>query len=520
MKPFVTKLKYILPTYFVVTLSTVLGFLFIRWLFSIQFEIIDVKEEVWELWLPIAFAWIPVLIWLRPKFRILTFKKDNDNGRFFCLLITAMAMMACLMISQNYLSTTTGRLERLTNITDIDKKEKVRYYKLLDFNVAQQYVGSHTDFRTSGKYNERLNFNVYFVTPIIPDSNWKFKGAPTYWYGVKYSKQISNRIKDEEKEAQYKDFYDECVSKMRNYNFHSLDHFERTPNSDDRKNFLKAIERRINQKTSEDFIVLEPISEPYENRNGHKLAWIFGSYGIGLVLLFIMLLWAGYDNSEHQKQIQGKKPKENVTLILLKWLIPEGSHFASSIILDLNILVFVIMVLSGVNLISPNGLELLEWGGNRRMETTSGEWWRLLTSMFIHGGIMHLILNIYGLFIATLFLEQSISRIKYLIIYIFSGVMGSLASIWWFENTVSVGASGAIFGLYGTILGLCLTDFYTKKQKKGIFKMIGIYVGLNLLYGLTGGIDNAAHIGGLLSGAILGILLYKLDRDKKKYANK
>jgi rhomboid protease GluP len=70
-------------------------------------------------------------------------------------------------------------------------------------------------------------------------------------------------------------------------------------------------------------------------------------------------------------------------------------------------------------------------------------------------------------------------------------------------------------GLYGAILGLLMTNAIPKEGKKGIFGMIGIYVGINLLWGLAGGIDNAAHIGGLLSGALFGLVLYKRDHLNK-----
>ena len=127
---------------------------------------------------------------------------------------------------------------------------------------------------------------------------------------------------------------------------------------------------------------------------------------------------------------------------------------------------------------------------------------------------MHLLLNIYGLVLAALFVEPRLGRKNYSILYILSGLCGSLASICWYPNTVSAGASGAIFGLYGAILGLLLINAFPKDGEKGILVMIGVYVLLNLVWGLTGGIDNAAHIGGLLTGAILGIILYKLTDNK------
>lgn len=515
METYITKLKHILPTFFTITISTIVGLLLFRWLFVIQFDIIDLKEEVWCLWLPMGLPWIPLLIWLRPRFRILTFKKDNENGRFFFQVLSAGTIIVCLLISQNYLTTATGRLQKLSTIKEIDKIEKARYYSLIKFAVAPYYGGSFTDFRTSGKHNQYLNFDIFFVTPILANTSERVNKIPKYWYGINFKEQISNKISNEEKEKKYQVFYDECIEKMNKYEFHSLDHFERKPTSDDRQNYLKAIEARTKQNADDSFIVLEPIKEKYEDRNGNKFAWIFGSFGIGFGVLLFALIWPGYSEIERKRFLTGKKPKQDDLVDMFNYLIPKGDHFATSIILDLNILVFLLMVFSGINIISPSGIELLQWGANRRLETTGGEWWRLLTSMFLHGGIMHLFLNISGLVIAAIFVEPLLGRKKYFILYILSGLCGSLASIWWYPNTISVGASGAIFGLYGAILGLLLTNAFPEGGKKGILMMIGIYVGINLLWGLTGGIDNAAHIGGLLSGALIGILLYKLGDGQK-----
>ena len=512
METYIIKLKHILPTFLAVTFGTVFGLGFIRWFFCLQFSIIDIKEEIWVLWLPLIFPWIPITLWLRKRFRILTVRKgDTDKARFSFQLISWGVITAMLFVSQSYLTTATGKLKELSTIQDIDQVEKSRYYKLTNFAVAPYFGGSYTDFRTSGKYSQHLNFDIFFVTPILKRTNETITKIPKYWYGVKFKEQISNKISNEEKEKKYEAFYNECIDKMNKYDFHSLDHFERKPNSDDRQNFLKAIEARTRQAADNNFIVLEPIAEKYEDRNGNKFAWIFGSFGIGLAVLLFSLIWPGYSETERKRFLSGKKPKQDDLVDMLNYLVPKGEHFTTSIILDLNIIVFLLMIFSGIHIISPNGMELLQWGANRRLETTDGEWWRLFTSMFLHGGIMHLFLNIYGLVIAAIFVEPLLGRQKYFILFILSGLCGSLASIWWYPNTISVGASGAIFGLYGAILGLLLTNAFPKEGKKGIFIMIGIYVSINLLWGLTGGIDNAAHIGGLLSGALIGIILYKLD---------
>ena len=194
---------------------------------------------------------------------------------------------------------------------------------------------------------------------------------------------------------------------------------------------------------------------------------------------------------------------------MLKLFIPRGRYAATIFIAELNILVFLAMALTGVNVVSPSAIDLMHWGAIHRPEVTGGEWWRLLTCVFVHGGYMHLLLNLYGFVIVALFVEPIFGHFRYLFVYLFSGICGSLCSIMVHSNTVSVGASGAIFGLYGAILGLLFTNSFPIFGQKIVFFLLGIYVAVNLFQGFQqGNIDNAAHIGGLIGGAISGVMMY------------
>ena len=166
------------------------------------------------------------------------------------------------------------------------------------------------------------------------------------------------------------------------------------------------------------------------------------------------------------------------------------------------------MVFAGLGFISFKAQDLLTWGANYRPSTTNGEWWRLLKSTFLHGGLMHLIANMYGLLFVGIFLEPLLGRTKYLTAYLLTGILASCVSLWWYDATISVGASGAIFGLYGLFLALLLTKIFPPDFGKAFLASTLIFIGYNLLMGLTGGIDNAAHIGGLLSGFVVGLILY------------
>jgi membrane associated rhomboid family serine protease len=167
--------------------------------------------------------------------------------------------------------------------------------------------------------------------------------------------------------------------------------------------------------------------------------------------------------------------------------------------------------------VSFKGSDLLNWGANFRPLTTDGQWWRLLTSTFLHGGLMHILANMYGLIFVGIFLEPLLGAKKYAFVYLLTGILASVASIWWYDATVSVGASGAIFGLYGFFLASLLLKVFPPDFGKAFLASTLVFVVFNLLMGFTGGIDNAAHIGGLLSGFILGLIMSRQLKHNKEY---
>jgi membrane associated rhomboid family serine protease len=188
-------------------------------------------------------------------------------------------------------------------------------------------------------------------------------------------------------------------------------------------------------------------------------------------------------------------------------LLPREGYFITPIIADLNILIFVAMVFAGLGFLSFDAPDLLAWGADYKPSVAGGQWWRLITSIFLHGGLIHVFANTFGLVFAGLFLEPKLGRVKFAGVYLAVGVLASLTSLWWHNATVSVGASGAIFGLYGTLLALILTKVYPRDFGKAFLPSILIFIGYNLLMGLRGSVDNAAHLGGLVSGFVIGLLL-------------
>ena len=141
-----------------------------------------------------------------------------------------------------------------------------------------------------------------------------------------------------------------------------------------------------------------------------------------------------------------------------------------------------------------------------------GEYYRIFTAMFLHFGFEHLMNNMLMLAVIGWHLEQETGRLKFLIIYFGSGAGGMLLSIWRHIHTgdyaVSAGASGAIFGLIGALLYIAFRNHGRIGELTG--RGLLFMAALSLYYGFSsGGVDNMAHIGGLLSGVLIAVLVYR-----------
>ena len=144
------------------------------------------------------------------------------------------------------------------------------------------------------------------------------------------------------------------------------------------------------------------------------------------------------------------------------------------------------------------------------------QYYRLLTACFMHFGIEHLVNNMLVLFVTGGYLEQALGHVRYLILYLTAGVLANLISCFWNaglgEAVVSAGASGAVFAVVGGLLWVALRN----RGRLGnlTLRQLLIMAVLSFYLGFTeGGVDNAAHLGGLVSGFLLAIFLYWPKKD-------
>lgn len=184
--------------------------------------------------------------------------------------------------------------------------------------------------------------------------------------------------------------------------------------------------------------------------------------------------------------------------------------YVTQALIAINVLVFGAMVVRGVSPMSPLVKDLIAWGADYGPRTTGGEPWRLFTAMFLHIGVIHIAMNMYVLWQIGRFVERIVGNAGFLVLYIVAGLAGSVVSVLWKPYTVSAGASGAIFGLYGALFAFVIDKKSTipREVLQSLQRNAVMFVGFNLLYGFSQkNIDMGAHLGGLAGGFLSGLVL-------------
>lgn len=187
--------------------------------------------------------------------------------------------------------------------------------------------------------------------------------------------------------------------------------------------------------------------------------------------------------------------------------------YVTYVLIGINIAVFLleqVLKLTGMS----NAYMLLKLGAKENTLITCGQYWRLLSACFLHANLAHIVSNLIGLYFWGPHIETLLGRIKYLIVYLTAGIFGSLLS-YVCSTSFSVGASGALFGIFGTLL-------YFRTRHKQVFNhvfgmQVLVIIGINLINGFLGnGIDNFGHIGGLIGG-FLAAYCTGLYREKLRW---
>jgi membrane associated rhomboid family serine protease len=181
------------------------------------------------------------------------------------------------------------------------------------------------------------------------------------------------------------------------------------------------------------------------------------------------------------------------------------------VLIAINVIAFLAMTASGGSLTSSGGGQVFNNGALYGPAVADGEWWRIITAGFLHAGLLHIAFNMYFLYFLGTLLEPEIGRVRFGIIYFVSLLGGSFGALLFSPNAVTVGASGAVFGLMGAAI--------IAMRARGIDPwQSGLGVTLLLNLGITfliPGISKGGHVGGLVAGLIVGYLMFELAERRR-----
>ncbi len=282
------KLKQVYFPFLVVSIVSILFYNTFRWVFAIKLGVLPIKENFLDIWIPLVFSWVPIYIWLRKRARILDMNGRTSSYYNF-LFMMAIVISIPIIISQTYIEKVSFDLVPLNNIDEVNNYHNEKYFTISSFGVVNRATTSYTTAKTSGKKNNTLNYYLYLANP--------FENTDNVWYGVTYKKTLSNKLNKDKKDAAYKSFINKSLKEFDTYDFQNVMYFEKMGYSDERDGYFEAF-KEINNINIEKQIVLIPKTSNFDGRLGNTFAWIFGSFGIGALIIFILIVILKIDKKE------------------------------------------------------------------------------------------------------------------------------------------------------------------------------------------------------------------------------
>lgn len=420
------KIRLIFLPFLFITIANVVVYTFLRWLLFIKNTAFNVDEDILDFWVPIVLPWIPILIWLRPRIKLLNLKNKSSKGDPLggYLFVAWIIMSIPILVMQSYIVTATGKLTKLSIINDINKQPLTKYYTLTRFYIDKHGARPKAVFGVSGKHSENFDMTIYMPCPIFDradtadhdsppvannDTSFRNKGPlviinggraslkelrsinpsevqsvnvlkgkvaqniygdagkngvilvmtkdmvrvgdsatrkpivitgpyvlaePLAWLAVKYQETISNNLSADGKEAAYNHFRDRSKKDFDKKSLNDFVYLDRLSYSSDFRNYTAAITSKKYDSHDAPLIILSPVKESFEARNGNKLAWILGSIGGGSVVFLITLLFKPLRNDALETDISEERTKAGKeTRLWIRSLFSASSNLKATRIL-------------------------------------------------------------------------------------------------------------------------------------------------------------------------------------------
>jgi rhomboid protease GluP len=515
------KTRYFMLPNLITIITLTAGYCFVRWTLDFQLRLITLTESSWHIWLPCLLALLVQALYLRKYFHALDIQPNNSQLRMVFELVPLLCLILPLHFSQPLLEKKTFPLQQITDISEVSSANlnNQRYFSGAPLGINKSLCMGYSNATRSTSDVKPITFELYIVCPLNRSS-----ADSSLWYGKIYQQDSPLLNNDKALNLALLTYSQQALDQFNADNLDDYQYLEALSSpSNQHRYFQLAIKARQQQLSplnpQQTATLLSPRDTEFAElfNNSWRDFWVAILASVAMLLLFLIIFPAHSTNIVALHSRTHQQSEKYSIRNYLYTLHPSHHWFLFSIITTLCAFAYLTLCSQGADPISPLSATLFHFGANNRAAVIDGEYWRLITSIFLHGGLVHLVMNIYALYFANLYLAKLHRPVLLISLYLICGIVASITSIWWSDNAVSVGASGAIFGLFGAILVWSKLGVYDPQDQLSIKNSIQIFILLTLVIGslgmfasVFGNFDNAAHIGGLIAGGILGALLCQL----------
>ncbi|WP_087945650.1 rhomboid family intramembrane serine protease [Psychrobacter sp. P11F6] len=467
------KLKQVFLPYLSLSILTILLFGALRWLLDIYLDILPLKEGYWDFGIPFLLSVLVVSIWMWPRYELLTLKwvKRSSSGYFFITMV--LALVIPLVLSQNYLSKAAYEVIEVNSLNDIRHYPKQKYFRVNDFEPLKLESVSYIETQViSGRnFDSTLHIDYYIATPFI--------AAENIWLGSSYHTKYDNRADQSIKDSQYSAFINDSRHKYEAKDFSNISYFKKLKSSNSRNAYLHTIST-ANRQSNLPHLVLLPETGLLADSLDRDFVWGFGSFFIGMVLCLLLVLAAEFDSQEKkgtqkhtrkrkhiqkQKPVKKRAPVSDVSKSLVVWFRSNKERPATLVLILTCIGAFILTVFMGMDIIDPLSRQVNSVGGLTMDALQAGKHWRVATALFVHAGIMHLVMSLGMLFATGYILEKVLGPIRFTIAFFICGIFANVLGVLYFDMDMA-GVWGATFGLFGIAIPLVAFKIFNKKYRE------------------------------------------------------
>lgn len=461
---------------------------------------LPLDEDLANYWLPGLLSFALVLRFVHPRLRLLALNEKRGMPFLYDLLATA-AIAVPLALVQLHIGAWAGKLAHPGSAAQIAQTAPARFYALQKACFDRDRMIVDSVFADDDDRGDVSSITFYIAVPACD--------APAVWLGFKYRDTVSNRIDDAARKAKITAFARRTDASLDAEDFTRYAYFERAGNNADHRAFDKTVRKA---GAAPGAVVLLPRKGAFAARADGWLLWaLVSAAALGLAWLLAILLAPLRNETDGAGPAAQPLPGPSFRDVLL----PTRKDYGLALLLDVNVAVYLCMVFAGLGVMSFPTEDLADWGATSRPLLHGLDLFRLVSFQFVHGGLLHIANNMIGFLVGASYLAPIARNARLLLCYLICGIAGGLASAA-HSVTMTVGASASIFGIYAILLVLyALKDPRIRKLGPEVWTSAAIFVGLNLVFGFVSpSTDNAAHLGGTLTGLVLGVALFLIDRPR------